>query len=489
MWRCPTCAQDVDDEFDLCWNSETLHDGKEPLTDHPQFEVVARERFVVRAFASRKSMFEAEVISVGDELTSGQRLDTNSQWLSQRLGEMGIRTTRHTTVGDDLRANIDAFRQAAGRARFVVISGGLGPTLDDLTREAMAEAFDKSLELHTPSLEHIESMFSRRQRPMPERNRVQAFLPAGSEPIPNPHGTAPGVDLSVVIGAEHQCRLFALPGVPGELKQMWTETVELRIESELGNTQGQLRYHAIKLYGIGESDVEVKLPTLIARERVPTVGITVSRATITLRMAARSHTEFEFQQLIAPTVAEIETAFGDLIFGTGDDELEHAVSRQLVEQGMSLASLEIGASSLIPDWMLAASPDADQFYAGGVAFPTVKQSAMWLDRTASDIPEAETTDGLTELAELTEESCGELAELVRVRFGATIGLAFGVYPTPRQLAESSRVFEVVYAISLLTPNGNVVQTEKHSLAGHPEVVTARIAKTALDIVRRKLMSS
>jgi nicotinamide-nucleotide amidase len=433
-------------------------------------------------------MFEAEVISVGDELTSGQRLDTNSQWISQRLGEMGIKTTRHTTVGDDLRANVDAFRQAAARARFVIISGGLGPTLDDLTREAMAEAFNRSLELHQPSLEHIERMFARRQRPMPERNRIQAMLPAGSEPIPNPHGTAPGVDLSVYISAEHRSRLFALPGVPAELKQMWTETVAPRIETENGNTQGQLRYHAIKVYGIGESDVEVKLPTLIARDRVPTVGITVSRATITLRIAARSHSDAEFQELIAPTIAEIEAALGDLIFGAGEDELEHAVSRQLVEQGITLASLEIGASSLITDWMLAASPDAGQFYAGGIAFPTVQQAAQWLHRSASTMLEAEATNALVKTGELNEAVCGELAELVRERFNATIGLAFGIYPTPHALAEPSRVFEVVYAISLSTARGLVVETEKRALAGHPEVVTARIAKTALDIVRRKLMS-
>ncbi len=431
-------------------------------------------------------ILDAEVISVGDELTSGQRLDTNSQWLSQQLGEMGIRTTRHTTVGDDLRANIDAFRQAAGRARFVIISGGLGPTLDDLTRQAMAEAFERPLELHTPSLEHIERMFARRQRPMPERNRVQAFLPKGSQPIPNPHGTAPGVDLSVKVATDHVCRLFALPGVPAELKQMWSETVGPRIETEIGNTQGQLRYHAIKIYGIGESDVEVKLPTLIARDRVPTVGITVSRATITLRMAARSHTEEEFNQLIAPTVDEIHTALGDLIFGSGEDELEHAVSRALLDRKMTLASLEIGASSLIPDWMLSASANPSQFYAGGVAFPTIQQASAWFERTANDANETETANELGQLTDLSEHACAKLAQLVRLRFGADIGLAFGVYPTQQELAESSRVFEVIYAINLTGPTAEDNSIEKRSLAGHPEVVTARIAKTALDLVRRKL---
>ena len=432
---------------------------------------------------------EAEVISVGDELASGQRLDTNSQWLSQRLGELGVQTTRHTTVGDNLTANIDAFRQAAARARFVIISGGLGPTLDDLTREAMAEAFGKPLELHAPSLEHIEKMFAQRQRTMPERNRVQAFLPAGSESIPNPHGTAPGIDLKITAGGDYRCRVFALPGVPAELKQMWTETVEPRIESEIGNSQGQLRYHAIKIYGIGESDVEVQLPTLIARERSPTVGITVSRATITLRIAARCHTDGEFQQFIAPTVSEINAALGDLIFGAGDDELEQVVARQLIERKIKLASLEIGASSLIPDWMLAASQDAEAFYAGGIAFPTLRQASTWLKRSGEDSRDAEITNEQLTATELNEDTCGRLAELVRVRFSANIGLALGIYPSPSELAESSRDFKIVYAISLATPSGQTLHSETRSLAGHPEVVTARIAKTALDIVRRKLKST
>lgn len=425
-------------------------------------------------------MLDAEVISVGDEMTSGQRLDTNSQWLSQRLGDIGVRTVRHTTVGDDLSANVDAFRQAAERARFVVISGGLGPTLDDLTREAMAQAFSRPLELHQPSLERIEQMFVQRKRPMPERNRVQALMPSGAEPIPNPHGTAPGIDLTIANENGSPCRLFALPGVPAELKQMWCETVEGRIEADLGcDDLGKLRYHAIKVYGIGESDVEVKLPTLIARSRVPTVGITVSRATITLRIAGRSQTEADFEQLIAPTVAEIQEALGDLIFGAGEDELEHAVARQLLARQLTLASVEVGASSLIPDWMLAAYEDAQRYFAGALSFATAQQARRWL---GSDTTEA----ALTDSTELTEAACSELAEKVRETFGADIGIAVSRYPTPQQLAQSSRVFDVVYAFSLKSHALQKTHTELRSLSGHPEVVTARIAKTALDIVRRQL---
>src|SRR5579859_5863293 len=136
---------------------------------------------------------KCEILSIGSELTSGQNLDTNSQWLSQRLAEIGIAVGWHTTVADDLDANVEAFRVAAGRARLVLVSGGLGPTQDDLTREALARAAGVELVLDPESFERIQEMFRRRGRQMPERNRVQALFPQGAEPIPNDHGTAPGV--------------------------------------------------------------------------------------------------------------------------------------------------------------------------------------------------------------------------------------------------------------------------------------------------------
>jgi len=125
----------------------------------------------------------AEIISIGDELTSGQRLDTNSQWLSLQLADLGISTIFHTTIGDSLADNIDAFRTAARRVDLVLCTGGLGPTADDLTRGAMAEAFQKPLELRPEALAHIESLFARRRRPMPERNQVQAMFPVDSKII------------------------------------------------------------------------------------------------------------------------------------------------------------------------------------------------------------------------------------------------------------------------------------------------------------------
>src|SRR5438874_12555233 len=136
---------------------------------------------------------KAEILSIGSEITSGQNLDTNGQWLSLRLGELGIPVAFHTTVSDDLEDNLSAFRTAVGRAGLVLSTGGLGPTLDDLTREVLAKVAGVELTFHQESWMHIQDMFAKRKRTLPERNRVQAMVPTGAEVIPNPVGTAPGI--------------------------------------------------------------------------------------------------------------------------------------------------------------------------------------------------------------------------------------------------------------------------------------------------------
>src|SRR6516162_10015048 len=159
---------------------------------------------------------KCEILSIGSELTSGQNLDTNSQWLSRSLAEIGITVGWHTTIADDLDANVEAFRIATRRAGLVLATGGLGPTQDDLTREALARAAGVELILHPESLAHIEAMFRRRNRAMPERNRVQALFPDGAEPIPNANGTAPGIWMRI-----GSCRVGAMPGIPSEMFAMF----------------------------------------------------------------------------------------------------------------------------------------------------------------------------------------------------------------------------------------------------------------------------
>lgn len=246
----------------------------------------------------------AEVVAIGDELTSGQRVDTNSAWISQRLAEIGVSTVFHTTVADELSACVEVVRLAGRRADVVIMTGGLGPTADDLTREAMAQAAQRPLELRDDVLVHIRSMFANRRREMPASNRVQAMFPQGSQVIDNPNGTAPGIDLTLAEAGGISCRYFALPGVPAEMREMWHRSVQPSL-LEMGAGQRVIMHRRIKCFGVGESVLEEMLPDLIRRGRSPSVGITVHRATITLRVTAEGEHTAACEKVIQPTVQSI----------------------------------------------------------------------------------------------------------------------------------------------------------------------------------------
>ena len=292
----------------------------------------------------------AEVISIGDELTSGQRVDTNSAWISRELSDLGVRVLYHTTVADDLIACTHAFEQAMARADVVISTGGLGPTADDLTREAIANAASSPLELDAAALAHIEGLFALRGREMPPANKVQAMFPRGSTVIPNPHGTAPGIDLPGRSGKVGRGRVFALPGVPAEMKEMWPASIVPALRA-LGAGAKTTQHFRLKCFGIGESDLERKLPDLIQRGRHPSVGITVHQATITLRVTATGDSPDECRNLMQPTLNTIQACLGDLVFGEEDDELQHVVARMLDGREQTLATVEVGTLGTVGRWM------------------------------------------------------------------------------------------------------------------------------------------
>ncbi len=443
----------------------------------------------------------AEVISIGDELTSGQRLDTNCQWLSERLGELGVRVMYHTTVADDLEANVRVFRAAIERADIVVATGGLGPTADDLTREVLAAVTGKELVLDPAALEHIERLFARRQRPMPERNRVQAMFPTGSRVIPNPEGTAPGIDVDLSVpasprrrvsvtlrGAEtrglgdagtiedatpQRCRIFALPGVPAEMKRMWAETVAPAIRAMFSMPR-VICYRRIKCFGVGESDLEAMLPDLIRRGREPQVGITVSGATITLRIAAAGEASAACNAAMEPTVATIHECLGDLVFGEEDDELQDAVIRLLAAQCKTLATAECGTGGLIADWLSEAAAGAQPSpYLGGYILNSVTARMQLLSSAGESIPSGASPESLV----------SALAIACRDRFGADYALAVGELPLYDPAAATPPRFH--YAVA--TPTG--VRARSSPYAGPSEILKLRAAKQALNLLRLELIHS
>ena len=409
----------------------------------------------------------AEIIAIGDELTSGERLDTNSQWISQQLEQQGIRTLFHTTVGDDLEAMIGVLRISARRAPLLVITGGLGPTADDLTRQALAAATGTELKLDSGVLEQISQMFSSRGRQMPAANEIQAMFPLGSQVIPNPYGTAPGIDLEMPGVEQPACRLFALPGVPAEMKQMWVQTVAPRIQGSI-RSQQVIMHHRVKCFGAGESQLEGMLPDLIRRGREPRVGITVHKATITLRLTA-SGTDREACWLkMQPTLSTIHECLGDLVFGTEDDELEHAVIGLLQANRHSLAVCEWGTGGIVSQWLHAVSAENHPLKGATVLREQASlQSLLELPPSPSKLGDEAAVVGL-------------MAEAIRQRSNADFGLAVGQLPV-----ESDQMPRVYLGLS--GPRGTDVQSRL--FAGHPDILLDRAAKQALDLLRLHLISN
>jgi nicotinamide-nucleotide amidase len=408
----------------------------------------------------------AEIISIGDELISGNRLDTNSQWLCQQLGALGIQTAFHTTVGDCHADNIGAFRNAVSRVDLVISTGGLGPTADDLTREAIADAFHRPLALRQEALSHIEGLFATRKRPMPERNRVQAMFPEGARIVPNPHGTAPGIDVTIEAG-DHTCRVFALPGVPAEMKQMYQDTIEPLLISEHGAGKARWFYRELKLFGIGESDVEKLIPDLIARDRDPVVGITVSKATITLRIAACCESEDAFRNRIAPTEQIIHEKLGLLVFGSGPGDLDEAVAKMLDDHQLKLGVIEFGAGVWIAP-ALSKHQTTDPEY-GLVA-------ARWYPQlpVGSRSPEEQ------------DASLKAMAEEMLRSEELDLCLLVATYPPIADVITSTTLPSSDFTM-VLARKGKPSRSTQITLGAHPEVLYHRLAKTGLNLLRTELL--
>lgn len=403
----------------------------------------------------------AEVISIGDEMTSGARLDTNAQWLSRRLGDLGVAVTFHSTVGDTLQHNIDVFRIAAQRVDVVVATGGLGPTRDDLTREALAGVIDGELEFREDAMAHIEAMFSKRKREMPERNRVQAMFPVGSEQIFNPQGTAPGIDLQVPRD-DGACRIFALPGVPAEMKRMFDETVAPRILQQAGNA-AKIRHHVLKFFGTGESDMERRLGEMIARNREPRVGITVSEATISLRITATGVSEEHCEAAISETRSEIMSLVPEFHFGDGENfEQFHAIDVILRERNQSLLVIEFGRAAQLGNWFASLGPDSA--YRGGLCLAY--------------------SDELAKLFAAPDESAA--LETAKGRFAADWLLLVDRYP-PLDHSSDEPTPPVDIRLLVVSPDGKQHSTVT-TMGGHPNILHARIGKAAMAWMRKLLAS-
>lgn len=410
----------------------------------------------------------AEIIAIGSELTSGQRVDTNSAWLSERLGELGIEVRFHTTLSDDLADNVAAFRIAIGRTDLVVMTGGLGPTQDDLTREALAEVAGVPLVEDPEALQEIEAIFARRSRPMAPRNRIQALLPRGAERLPNRVGSAPGIWIE-----QGGTIVACLPGVPSEMKVMYDEQLLPRLHRS-GRVSWLIVHHKINLFGRGESDIEAEALDLTARGRQPEVGITAHDATISFRITASGATEEEARQAMGPTLALIRERFADLIVGEGDADVADALVAELVRTGATIATAESCTGGLIAH-RLTAIAGVSPYYPGGIVSYSNEAKAELLGVPATLIEQH---------GAVSPEVAGAMASGARDRFHAGIGLSVTGIAGPTGGTPVKPVGLVYLGLAM----GKNLSSRKLELGPEQprDVIQSRAAKAAMNWARVSL---
>ncbi len=458
------------------------------------------ENPVVSSLPNAPRRIVAEIVSIGDEITSGSILDTNAQYLSRSLSEIGVRVLYHSTIGDDLEAMTEAFALAFRRAEVVVVTGGLGPTQDDLTREVASQTLNAELTFDPESFAHIERLFARRGRVMTESNKVQAYFPLGSQVIRNPNGTAPGFFFegkrSQTAAKKDFIALF-FPGVPAELREMWNgpdgrAAVERFADRLLDGRRPIYRSKIIRTFGAGESALEARLPNLIARNRVPTVGITAKDAVISLRILAEGESAAECERQIEETSRFIYDRVGEFIFGEGDETLAQVVCRSLRAQCLRVGILEWGGRGF-----LATQIENDVLSFARIYGDSERDAFERLFPTpdaplANSVESRDNASGATfgpNRVVTTEISDALRSTLATLAPDVAFCLAVGPYPPSpfdanASSAEVSESQTVVALVDLRDRERPTVRLESFVFGGHPAVVDALFCNRALDALRK-----
>ncbi|MFA6133109.1 MAG: competence/damage-inducible protein A [Phycisphaerae bacterium] len=402
----------------------------------------------------------AVILSIGDELISGKTVDTNSAYLARQLGSMGIETLAHWTLGDDQAAIAAALTAAAAVGDVVIVSGGLGPTADDLTRQGLAEAMGTGLVLDEQRLAEIEDFFRRRGREMIAANRIQAMIPAGAQAIPNKVGTAPGI--AATVGGKS---VYVMPGVPYEMEWMFSNA----IAPLLPRQAGVILYRIVHTFGQGESDIGTAIADLMKRDRNPTVGTTVAGGLVSVRIISRGEDERQARSLASETIAAVRLRLGKLVVGVEEQTMASVVGDLLRARGASLSVAESCTGGMIGQ-LVTATPGASDYYLGGLVAYANQVKIRQLG-----VPE----DLIGRHGAVSEPVAEAMANGCRAMFQSTYALSITGIAGPAGGSEDKPV-GLVY-IGLAGPAGTVVF--RHVLPGIRDIVRLRASLTALNHLR------
>ena len=354
---------------------------------------------------------KAHLLTIGDELLIGQTVDTNSAWLGEQLRLLGIDITRATTVGDDARAIRTELDRAYQEADLVVTTGGLGPTHDDLTREAVAAYFDKALQVNEAIMQRLRDYYERRERAVPEAARKIALLPAGFELLENPVGTAPGLWFEEHAGTATRM-IAVLPGIPQEMQTI-AETAllpRLRARSDLQTVV----HRTLRTTGIGESRLQENVGDLSEHlDDALRLAYLPSTSGVRLRLTAYGDDQKEAEARIDRLEAVLHERVGSYIFGTGDDELEAVLGSMLRERGLTVAIAESATGGFVAHRLTNVGGSSDYVRGGVVAYANaVKVKQLGVD-----------PGDLEQHGAVSEPVALQMARGVRERLGADIGIS------------------------------------------------------------------
>jgi nicotinamide-nucleotide amidase len=406
-----------------------------------------------------------EIICTGDEVLTGKIVNTNWSYMTQKLEDFGLSVAWGTIVGDDRAELLAAFQTAGERADAVIVNGGLGPTVDDLSQEVAARAAGVDLVLNEDWLARMEDFFRRRSRVMSPNNRKQAMLPVGSEILDNPVGTACGFAMDI-----GRARFFFTPGVPRELFRMLEEQIIPRLLAR-GGTPGVIHLKRFHSYGLGESHVDQLLAGV--EDLVPDgsvkLGFRSHYPQIETKLTVRGADYDDIAGKLAPVVAEVRRRLGNFILGEDDDKLEGVVLQELAARGGSLAVVETYTGGQIAA-RLAPLPGADKVFRRGL-----------VARDPAEIAAALGLDGALIAGEMSRETAERVAGAMRRETGASHALAVLI-----EVDDGPDRIDFGGSIHLAISDGERVESRRSRIYGGRDWVRLGAVELGLDCLRRYL---